>query len=245
VKNQELERTKERLKEEFNRWAAAGRGEEMREEHLAITRQMLAQIRFAPDEKILDVGCGAGWLAELVLDKIPQGQLVGMDVADEMVRRARQAHADRVNAMFLTAAVDDIPWDDNFFTKALSVESAYYWPDPARGLGEIFRVLRPGGSLWILINLYQDNPHAHQWVEKLAVPVQVLSAAEWCRLLEQAGFVAVRSSRVPDPRPVPEGYQSRWFRDADELRQFRQEGALLVAGEKPAPERRTTVVISA
>lgn len=222
----------ERLRREFNEWAQAGRAEEMREEHVHIAEKMLAQMSFAPDDKILDIGCGAGWLGGMLAERVPRGQVVGMDVADEMVQRARQAYADRVNLMFIIAGVDDIPWDDNFFNQAVSVESAYYWPNPAAALREIFRVLRPDGTLWILINLYRENPYAHQWADKLAVPVHILSGGEWCGLLGEVGFVATRHSRVVDDRPVPEDYQSRWFRSAEELRKFRREGALLVYGRK-------------
>ncbi len=232
MKEKEIIQAQEKLREEFNRWAEAGRGEEMREEHLHIAEKMLSQMTFAPNDKILDVGCGAGWLCGLLVDRVPQGQVVGMDVADAMVRRARKAYADRINLMFITAGVDDIPWDDNFFNKAVSVESAYYWPDPAQGLREILRVLQPEGTLSILINLYKENIYSHQWVEKLAVPVHLLSGEEWCERLRQAGFFETRHSRVVDERPVPADYESKWFRSAEELRKFRQEGALLVTGRK-------------
>lgn len=237
VNEQERAQLEDTLREEFNRWAQAGRGEEMREEHLPIAQKMLAQMSFAPDGKILDVGCGAGWLAGLLVERVPQGQVVGIDVADEMVRRARKASADRVNMMFIMAGVDDIPWNDSFFNLAVSVESAYYWPDPAAGVREIFRVLQPQGTLWILINLYKENVYAHQWAEKLAVPVHILSADEWCGLLTQAGFAETRHARIVDDRPVPEGYQSRWFASPDALRQFRAEGALLLFGRKAAASK--------
>ena len=88
-----------------------------------------------------------------------------------------------------------------FFTKVISVESAYYWPDPARGLREIFRVMREGGSLWMLINYYRENPHSHQWSENLIVPVHLLSADEWAEKFREAGFVDVAHEQIPIPRP--------------------------------------------
>lgn len=230
----ELVQAEARVREEFNRWAAAGRGEEMGEEHAAIAAGMLAQMQFAPDDKILDVGCGAGWLAGILADKVPQGQVVGMDVADEMVRRARQRYAERANLMFIVAGVEDIPWDENFFNKIVSVESAYYWPDPPQGCREMFRVLQPGGEARLLINLYKENVYSHQWRDKLAVPTHLFSGDEWCELFRQAGFGETSHSRVPDPRPVPDGYQSRWFKSADDMRRFRKQGALLVWARKPA-----------
>jgi hypothetical protein len=67
----------------------------------------------------------------------------------------------------------------------------------------------------------------------LAVPTHLLSGEEWCQLFRQAGFVKTRHSRVVDPRPVPDGHVSRWFRNIEEQRACRREGALLVYGEKP------------
>lgn len=223
----------EQVRREFNCWAEAGRGEEMGEEHAAIAAGMLAQMTFRPNDKILDLGCGAGWLCGILADKVPQGQVVGMDVADQMVRHARRRYAERVNMMFVIAGAEDIPWDENFFNHAVSVESAYYWPDPAQAFREILRVLQPAGAARILINLYKENVYSHQWRDKLTIATQLLSGEEWCGLMQQAGFVQTRHARVVDPRPVPDNYQSKWFKSVEELRQFRQEGALLVVGEKP------------
>ncbi len=223
----------EQLREEFNRWAEAGRGEEMERDHRRIAEQALALMDLQPDENVLDVGCGAGWLSRLIAKRVTEGRLVGMDLSDEMVRRARRAPVGFAQVIFVVGGVDEIPWEDNFFTRVISVESAYYWPNSARGLREIFRVLRPGGSAWVLINYYRDNPHCHQWGPLLAVPTHLLSAEEWAALFRQAGFLEVRHRRIPDDTPVPEVYTGRWFRDADQLRTFRQEGALLVHGTKP------------
>lgn len=234
MKDEQLQQAEARVREEFNRWATAGRGEEMGEEHADIAAGMLAQMEFAPNDKILDVGCGAGWLCGILADKVPQGQVVGMDVADEMVRRARQRYAERANLMFIVAGVEDIPWDENFFNKIVSIESAYYWPDPSHGCREMLRVLQPGGEARLLINLYKENVYSHQWRDKLAVATHLFSGDEWCELFRKAGFSETQHSRIPDPRPVPDGYQSRWFKSADDMRRFREEGALLVWARKPA-----------
>jgi len=220
------------LREEFNRWAEAGRGEGMEEDHLPIALPVLDLMQLAPDENVLDIGCGAGWLCRLLAERVTQGRVVGMDVSDEMVRRARSRYADLHQVMFVVGGVDEIPWEDSFFTRVISVESAYYWPDPAKGLKEIFRVLREGGSAWVLINYYRDNPHCHQWGQHYAIPAHLLWAEEWAALFREAGFAEVQHRRIQDPTPAPEVYTGRWFRDAAQLRAFRAEGALLVHGVK-------------
>jgi SAM-dependent methyltransferase len=224
--------TDENLREEFNRWADAGKGESMEHEHWPITGPALGLLQIEPTDNILDVGCGAGWLSRILADRVPQGRVVGMDISDEMIHRARQASVANENLVFVVGGVDEIPWEANFFTRVISVESSYYWPDPAKGIREIYRVLAEGGSAWILINYYRDNPYSHQWGEKLAVPTLLLSADEWKKLFRDAGFADVAHRLIPDPTPNPDVYTSRWFHDAKELAAFRAIGALLVYGRK-------------
>jgi len=220
------------LREEFNRWAEAGRGEGMEQDHLPITLPVLEKMRLSANDNVLDVGCGAGWLSRRLAKLAPEGRVVGMDISDEMIRHARRASVDFHNLMFVTGEVSEIPWQPNFFSHIISVESSYYWPDPAAGIREFFRVLHPGGSAWILINYYKDNPHSHRWGELLAVKTNLLSAEEWAELFRRAGFGSVSYERIPDPSTSPEVYAGRWFRDVEQLRAFKAEGALLVSGMK-------------
>ena len=221
------------LREEFNRWAEAGRGEEMEEHHLPITLPVLDRMNIHADDNILDVGCGTGWLARLLAERVPDGRVVGLDVSDEMIRRARQNLVEVENTLFVVAGADEIPWDPNFFAHAVSVESAYYWPDPARALKEIHRVLADAGRAWILINYYRENPHCHQWSENFATPAHLHSAEEWSAMFREAGFTNIAHELIPDPTPAPETYSGRWFRDAAQLRALREVGALLIHGTKP------------
>jgi len=220
------------LRDEFNRWAEAGRGEGMEQDHLPITMPVLEKMRLAATDNILDVGCGSGWLARRLAKRVTEGRVVGMDVSDEMIRVARRTSLEFENILYATGEVGEIPWEANFFNHAISVESAYYWPEPAVGIREIFRVLRPGGKAWILINYYRDNLHCHQWGPLLAVPTQLLLAEEWVELFRLVGFKEVAQERVVDTSPSPEVYSGRWFRDAAQLRAFKAEGALLIHGKK-------------
>ena len=220
------------LREEFNRWAEAGRGDGMEQDHLPITLPVLEKMQLAPTDNVLDLGCGSGWLSRRLSKLIPEGRVVGMDISDEMIRVARRSSADHDNILYITGEVAEIPWEPNFFTHAISVESAYYWPDLAAGVSEIHRVLRPGGTSSILINYYRDNPYCHQWGGLLAIPTHLMSAGEWAELFRAAGFAHVTHERIADPSPTPEVYTGRWFRDASELRAFKAEGALLVRAHK-------------
>ena len=122
------------LREEFNRWAEAGRGEGMEEHHLPIVEPALALMDLQSTDRVLDVGCGTGWLTRRLAASVPRGQVVGIDVSDEMIRRAQLASAGIPNVKFLEGTAEQIPAPEDSFTQVLSVESAYYWPSPERGV---------------------------------------------------------------------------------------------------------------
>ena len=228
----------ERLQREFNRWADEGEGAKMERHHLDITEKTMRRMDLRPGERILDLGCGSGWATRLlarIVGEGPQsfGQVVGVDISDEMIRQARAASKEFDNVMFVVGSSAQIPWEENFFDKVLSVESFYYYPDQERALAELFRVMTPHGRLFILINLYRDNPYSLQWVPKLKVPVHVRSAAEYVELLKRHAFENVEYAQIPDDTPTPENYQTTSFHSLDDMKAFKRVGALLLMGSKP------------
>ncbi|HYL14248.1 MAG TPA: methyltransferase domain-containing protein [Terriglobales bacterium] len=228
----------ERLKEEFNRWAEAGEGEKMERHHLDITEKTIRLMDLRPGERVLDLGCGSGWATRLLARLVGEGpegfgQVVGLDVSDEMIRQARAASKDFDNILYVWGSAQQIPWEENFFDKVLSVESFYYYPDQDRAVAELFRVMAPQGRVFILINLYKDNPYSLQWVDKLKVPVHVRSEDEYVELLKKHAFENVEARRIPDDTPTSENYQTTSFRSLDDLRAFKRIGALLLMASKP------------
>ena len=226
------------LQQEFNRWASAGEGPKMEQHHFDITTKTIRRMNLRPGERVLDLGCGSGWATRLLARLVGEGpdgfgQVVGLDVSDEMIREARAASKDFDNVLYVWGSAQQIPWEENFFDKVLSVESFYYYADQDRALMELFRVLAPRGKLFILINLYKDNPYSLQWVDKLKVPVHVRSAAEYVELLTKHAFENVEASRVPDDTPTPDDYKTKSFHSLDDLRAFKREGALLLTASKP------------
>jgi len=105
--------------------------------------------------------------------------------------------------------------------------------DQERALAELFRVMAPHGRLFILINLYKDNPYSLQWVPKLKVPVQVRSAAEYLDLLKKHAFENVEYAQIPDDTPTPDNYQTTSFHSLDDMKAFKRIGALLLMASKP------------
>ena len=62
--------------------------------------------------------------------------------------------------------------------------------------------------------------------------MHALSKAEYKALLEKHGFSNVQARRIPDRSPSPETYSGKWFKNTEELRDFKRIGALLLIAAK-------------
>lgn len=100
--------------------------------------------------EVLEVGCGGGQLAEQVGARRGDLRWLGVDVSAEQVARARRRHAGSSSAEFVVGDALDLPFEDERFDAVVSVASIKHWPDPAAGLAECVRVLRPGGVLLVV-----------------------------------------------------------------------------------------------
>ena len=221
-----------KLQTEFNQWAEEGRGDEMERHHLPIFEPMLPLMDVQASDRVLDLGSGSGWATRLVAKRFHPKKIIGIDISDEMVRRAAEQSKGIANIEFHQGAAEKIPVPDASVEKIFSIESFYYWPDQMAGLKEAKRVLAPGGKLFILINLYKDNHYSLRWADELKVPVHALSQAEYIELLTKAGFKGAEARRIADPSPTPDEYSGKWFNSAKELREFKQIGALLLTATR-------------
>src|SRR5262244_4104374 len=91
----------QKLQEEFNQWAAAGRGDEMEDHHSDITEQTLAMMDLEAGDRALDLGCGTGWASRRMAKIVSAGEVMGLDVADEMLHRAKRASGEISNVRYL------------------------------------------------------------------------------------------------------------------------------------------------
>jgi len=223
----------EQLRTEFNEWARAGKGEGMEKGHGPVGRQAIQLMRVPPDARVLDVGCGSGWASRLLAGYAINGQVTGIDISDEMIRVARESSRAFPNTDFEVASTEQLPFADNEFTHAFSMESLYYYSDILKALTEIHRVLRPGGLFVAVVDLYWENEATHQWIDGLKVPVELLSIEDYRGLFLDAGFVSIRDQRVFDPTPIPDDYVSGSFKSRKDFEAYRRAGSLMVSGEVP------------
>ena len=105
--------------------------------------------RSAPaDAAVLDVGTGPGVLLAELAGRRPDLRLVGIDLSADMVAAAGRNLAgfgDRASVR--TADVTDLPFADGEFDLVVSSISLHHWDHPEAAVGELARVLRPGGRL--------------------------------------------------------------------------------------------------
>lgn len=102
--------------------------------------------------KVLDAGTGPGTLARDIARSFPQLQVHGIDLSEEMIRLARE-HAKREQleerVHFDTGNIGHLPYPDHSFDVVVSTISMHHWYDLEQPLRELYRVLKPGGRLWI------------------------------------------------------------------------------------------------
>ncbi|MBV9194702.1 MAG: bifunctional demethylmenaquinone methyltransferase/2-methoxy-6-polyprenyl-1,4-benzoquinol methylase UbiE [Solirubrobacterales bacterium] len=107
----------------------------------------------APGGRALDVATGTGDLAlELAARVGPAGEVVGTDFSERMLALAREKAAGRAGAQvrFEPANALSLPYADAEFDAATVGFGARNFSDLRRGLGEMTRVVRPGGRVVVL-----------------------------------------------------------------------------------------------
>jgi len=116
------------------------------------TADLAVSVRAAP-VRVLDVGCGTGYLLRRLAREYPQAsELAGVDPAPAMIAAARQA-ADDSRLRYRVGTAERLPFDDGAFDLIVSTTSFDHWQDQLAGLRECARILAPGGSL-VLADLF-------------------------------------------------------------------------------------------
>lgn len=94
----------------------------------------------------VDVGCGNGAFTELVVDKYAPAEVQGIDPSEGQLAFARTRPAARLAKFHLGDALT-LPFPDGGFDFAVMALVIFFVPEPAKGVAEMLRVVRPGGTI--------------------------------------------------------------------------------------------------
>jgi len=107
--------------------------------------------RVGPGDRALDVATGTGDLALALSRRVgPAGEVVGSDFSEGMLDRARAKAAGRAGVRWEWGNALELPYPDRSFDAATVGFGARNFSDLERGLGEMVRVVRPGGRVVVL-----------------------------------------------------------------------------------------------
>jgi len=142
--------------------------------------------------RILDVGCGTGYLLRQLAVRCPQAvELAGIDPAPAMIAAARTAAPDG-RLRWLEGTAEELPFPTGSFDLVVSTTSFDHWADQQAGLAQCARILAPGGwlvladlfSAWLVPTLIAGRRHKARTKRRAT------------RLLAAAGFQGIQWHEV-------------------------------------------------
>ena len=109
-------------------------------------REVLARLDLRGDETVLDAGCGSGRVTRLLLDRLPDGRVIGVDAARSMIATAREAVGADERVELEVRDLLDLDLDRE--VDAIFSNATFHWIlDHDRLFARLFAALRPGGVL--------------------------------------------------------------------------------------------------
>jgi ubiquinone/menaquinone biosynthesis C-methylase UbiE len=157
----------------------------------ATLRASLEPMQLSGHERVLVLACGTGVLEEALLARYPDLQIVGADLSLGMLQRARQKGLPSASVRWVQADARHLPLGDSRFDLVFCSNSFHYFREPEQSLGEIFRVLRPGGR-FLLVDWCDDYLSCRlcsAWLRLTDPPFHRSYTVASCReLLEGCGF---------------------------------------------------------
>jgi SAM-dependent methyltransferase len=120
----------------------------------ALSAALIEAVGVEPDSRVLDVGCGPGGLATALAEIVGQENVAAVDPSQPFVSvcRARLPTAD-----VRVAAAEELPFPDGFFDGGFAQLVVNFMTDAERGVGEMKRVVKPGGTVAACTWDYRDG----------------------------------------------------------------------------------------
>ncbi|WP_284077476.1 class I SAM-dependent methyltransferase [Herbaspirillum aquaticum] len=156
--------------------------------------QELAQIAAAiPGARVLDLGCGGGHASFAVAPVVEK--VIAYDLSEDMLKVVAGAAAERglANLAVRQGSADRLDFPDASFDLVCTRFSAHHWRHLPQALGEVFRVLKPGGRFIVIDTAAPADVLADTYVQAIELlrdtsHVRNISLNSWRKLLTTAGF---------------------------------------------------------
>lgn len=158
------------------------------------------QLRLESGWTALDVGCGTGEdVVAMAAMVAPTGRAVGLDASEAMVTEAIQRHGDVGGASFQQGDAQRLPFDSDTFDACRCERTLLHVDDPTRAVGEIARVLKPGGRVALIepdlegLLIAGSDPHLSRaiWEPRIEAFRQPRVGRRLRGLLTENGFVDI------------------------------------------------------
>jgi ubiquinone/menaquinone biosynthesis C-methylase UbiE len=172
----------------------------MNRHHSKLTDWGLTHVSIRNNDTILDIGCGGGRTISKLAAIASAGKVHGIDYSEESVVAARRTNARWIDIGLVGiehGAVSELPFADNTFDLVTAVETHLFWPDLAEDMCEVLRVVKPGGELLIIAEIYKGGKHIEGFrkaiLEKhIAARMNLLTPEEHRELFTNTGFSDVQ-----------------------------------------------------
>ena len=130
----------------------------MNSRHSKVTDWGLSKISIRKPDIILDVGCGGGRTVSKLAAVAAEGKVYGVDYSTASVAVAKKTNTQWIavgRVEIRKGSVSQLPFADEMFDLVTAVETHFWWPDLPTDMREVLRVLRPGGTLLIIAEIYK------------------------------------------------------------------------------------------
>jgi ubiquinone/menaquinone biosynthesis C-methylase UbiE len=166
--------------------------------HSRLTDWGLSHVAISKDATILDIGCGGGRTVSKLAAAACEGKVYGVDYSEASVAASKRTNALGVQqgrVEIRQASVSELPFPDDTFDLATAVETHFFWPNLPADMGEIRRVLKPGGTLILIAEVYKGSNTASGKLAEKYLPLAgmiLLTPGEHRDLFATAGYSEIQ-----------------------------------------------------